>query len=340
MLKFVNRPKRLVFLAILALSGFGLSGGAMGYWLQQNKTDNDMSAAKAALKEMTLSGNKIESQASAYKIAALDASETKDVSPAAVPTFSGEFTQGSIVFGQTLAGATVMLDTISVPVDADGWFVLGFTRDHPESANLTITTPDGTRWEKNLTITGRKFNIERIDGLPDNKVSTYTDEELARIGRDKKLKTAARARSVKEALWRSGFAWPVTGRISGEYGSQRILNGIPKRMHSGVDVAAPEGTDVLAPADGIVTLAQSDMYFEGGLVFLDHGQQLESVFMHMSRVDVKPGDRIKKGDVIGAVGMTGRATGPHLHWSMNWHHKLVDPRLVAGDMQAGGEKER
>ena len=124
----------------------------------------------------------------------------------------------------------------------------------------------------------------------------------------------------------------MTGRISGVFGSQRILNGEPKRPHSGVDVAVPAGTPVLAPAAGIVTLAENGMYFEGGLVLLDHGHWLESAFLHMSRVDVQPGQRVEKGDIIGAVGATGRATGPHLHWSMKWVGRLVDPQLTVVEM--------
>ena len=126
----------------------------------------------------------------------------------------------------------------------------------------------------------------------------------------------------------------MSGRISGVFGSQRILNGEPKTPHSGMDIAAPTGTPIRAPAPGIVRLAESDMYFEGGLVLLDHGHWLESAFLHMSRIDVEPGQRVEKGDIIGAVGATGRVTGPHLHWSLKWAGRLVDPQLTLDPMAA------
>ncbi|MBL4620368.1 MAG: M23 family metallopeptidase, partial [Marinicaulis sp.] len=173
---------------------------------------------------------------------------------------------------------------------------------------------------------------QRIDGLDQSKVSGFTEIQLVKIAKDSKKKKAARLDTQSLADWAGGFDWPVTGRISGVFGSQRILNGEPKRPHSGVDVAAVTGTPVRAPASGIVTLAEGDMYFEGGLVLLDHGHWLESAFLHMSRIDVVPGQRIEKGDIIGAVGATGRVTGPHLHWSMKWAGMLVDPQLTVVPM--------
>ncbi len=252
--------------------------------------------------------------------------------PAASVILTGGFAQGGLVRGQTLPGAKASLDGEPVSVSADGKFLLGFGRDHGASALLVVTLDDGSVVRRALDVADREFKIERIDGLDQSKVSGFTAEQLAKIAADKEKKSAARALRAEEPFWATEFSWPVTGRISGVFGSQRILNGEPQNMHGGVDVAAPSGTPIKAPAPGVVRLAEPDMYFEGGLVFVDHGQELESAFMHLSRIDVKPGDRIEKGQVVGAVGATGRATGPHMHWSLKWADTLVDPQLVVGEM--------
>jgi biotin carboxyl carrier protein len=244
----------------------------------------------------------------------------------------GAMVQGGVVFGQTLPGASATLDAAPVMVSDDGRFVLGFGRDHGATALLVVTQSDGSVVRRALEIADREFPVDRIDGLDQSKVSGFTKEQLAKIDADKTKKQAARSTTDAAPLWSAGFSWPVLGRISGVFGSQRILNGEAKTPHSGVDVAASTGTPIKAPAPGVVRLAESDMYFEGGLVFIDHGQWLESAFLHLSRIDVKPGDRVEAGQVIGAVGATGRATGPHMHWSLKWMGTLVDPQLVAGEM--------
>lgn len=252
--------------------------------------------------------------------------------PATSVILQGDFVQGGLLRGQTLPGARATLDGEPVPVSADGKFLLGFGRDHGASALLVVTLDDGSMVRRAIDIGKRTFKIERIDGLDQSKVSGFTPEQLAKIDADKQKKAAARALRADEPMWATDFSWPVTGRISGVFGSQRILNGEPQNMHGGVDVAAPAGAPIKAPAPGVVRLAEADMYFEGGLVFIDHGQKLESAFMHMSRIDMKPGDRVEKGQVLGAVGATGRATGPHMHWSLKWADTLVDPQLVVGEM--------
>lgn len=241
---------------------------------------------------------------------------------------SGRLTQGGLVFGATEPGARVRLDGEDVMVGADGRFVVGFGRDSALSALLLVTLPDGVEERVALKIEDRQFPVQRIDGLDQSKVSGFTEEQLIKIAADNEKKKSARATTDPAALWSAGFDWPLKGRISGVFGSQRILNGEPKTPHSGLDVAAPAGTPVRAPADGVVRLADSDMYFEGGLILLDHGHWLESAFLHLSRLDVTVGQAVKKGDIIGAVGMTGRATGPHLHWSVKWTGRLVDPQLL------------
>lgn len=255
----------------------------------------------------------------------------------------GNFTQGGLVFGQTLPRAKVRLDGEDIMVDEEGRFVVGFERDAALSALIAVTLPDGTIERVSLTIEDRDFPVQRIDGLDQAKVSGFTEEELEKIAADTEKKKAARQTTQAAAGWAGGFDWPAKGPISGVFGAQRILNGEPKTPHSGLDVAAPVGTPVHAPADGIVRLAEPDMYFEGGLILLDHGQWLESAFMHLSRLDAAPGQPVKKGEIIGAVGGTGRATGPHLHWSVKWMGRLVDPQLLvppqgeSADPAASGE---
>lgn len=247
-------------------------------------------------------------------------------------SLDGNFTQGGLVFGQAEPGAKARLDGDDVMVGEAGEFVIGFGRDSALTSLLVVTFPDGEVQRYALELEDREFPVQRIDGLDQSKVSGFTEEQLEKIAADREKKNAARASTHSAPDWLAGFDWPVVGPISGVFGSQRILNGEPKRPHSGVDVAMPTGTPIYAPAAGVVTLAETDMYFEGGLVFLDHGHWLESAFLHMSRIDVEPGQRVEKGEMIGAVGSTGRSTGPHLHWGLKWAGRLVDPQLVVGEM--------
>lgn len=247
---------------------------------------------------------------------------------------SGRAAQGGLLFGETAPGSTVRLDGEPVMVGDDGRFVIGFGREHPASALLVVALPGGAVERVALEIEKRDFPVQRIDGLDQSMVSGFTEEQLKKIAADREKKNAARAETHPLADWAGGFDWPATGRISGVFGSQRILNGEPKTPHSGLDIAAPTGTPVKAPAAGVVRLAEHGMYFEGGLVFLDHGHWLESAFLHLSRIDVVPGQRVEKGDIIGAIGATGRATGPHLHWGLKWGPRLVDPFLVLPEQPA------
>lgn len=241
--------------------------------------------------------------------------------------------QGGIARGTAPAGvATLTFGTVTVPVATDGRFLIAFDRDAPPSADLVATLHDGRTVRQSVTIAPRAWRIERLDTLP--RIAQPSAEfarrrapELARIG-------AARAVDRPSDGWRQRFVWPATGRISGLFGSQRIYKGEPGAYHSGVDVARPTGTPIVAPADGVVALA-ADLPFtlEGNLLMLDHGMRLGSAFLHLSRIDVKPGDRVRQGQVIGAIGATGRATGPHLHWGMTWRGSRIDPLLVAGAME-------
>lgn len=246
-------------------------------------------------------------------------------------TFNGAFTQGGVVFGQTEPGTRLVLDDIPVQVGADGVFVFGFHRDAPATSTLLVTAPDGTVETRTLEVAPRAFKIQRIDGLPDTMVTPPKDL-LERIRRDQAEVQAARSADRPETDFRSGFIWPAKGPISGVYGSQRILNGQPRQPHYGIDIAAPKGTPVVAPADGLVTLAATDHYYTGGTLILDHGHGLSSTFIHMDSVTVTVGRHIKQGTVIGTVGATGRATGPHLDWRMNWYGRRLDPAFVVPPM--------
>jgi murein DD-endopeptidase MepM/ murein hydrolase activator NlpD len=246
-------------------------------------------------------------------------------------TLEGNYVQGGLLVGQTEPGVKVRLDDIEVRVSAQGYFVLGFDRDQAPESRLRLTYPDGHSEEQTLKIARREYNIQRIDNLPKRKVIPEK-MDLERIRKESALVKAARKLDDPRTDYLSGWQWPVKGRISGVYGSQRILNGQPRRPHFGVDVAAPVGTLVRAPADGLVTLAHPDMFFSGGTLILDHGQKLSSAFLHLSEILVKQGERIRQGDPIARVGATGRVTGPHLDWRMNFHRYQIDPQLLVPPM--------
>lgn len=254
----------------------------------------------------------------------------------AAPSYGFELTgplaQGGLVIGQAAPGSAVQLDGRDVSVDArSGLFVLGFGRDAGGSAKLVVVAPDGVRETRTLEIAAREWHIERIDGLPHAKV-TPDPVAVARIKREGALIRAARARDGAETWFAKGFIWPVVGRISGRYGSQRILNGEPRSPHLGVDIAAPKGTPVKAAAPGRVTLAENDLFYTGGTVVIDHGQGVTTIYSHMSEVLAAVGDQVAQGAVIGLVGATGRVTGPHLDWRVNWFQTRLDAALIAGPM--------
>lgn len=249
----------------------------------------------------------------------------------------GPMIQGGAIRGLAPTGTVALaLDGVPVAFTADGAFLIAFDRDAPTAATLVATLGDGSAVTRSLTIAPRAWRIERLDSLPR---FAQPNEEFERL-RPPELAAIAAARAVNAASdgWRQRFAWPVTGRISGLFGSQRIYkNGEAGAYHSGTDIARPAGTPVLAPADGVVILAADHPFtLEGNLLMLDHGMGLNSSFLHLSRIDVHVGEHIRQGEQIGAIGMTGRATGPHLHWSLKWRDRRIDPLLLAGPMPAGG----
>jgi len=237
----------------------------------------------------------------------------------------GEAVQGGLVFGKAEPGSSISLDDRLIPVGDDGRFVIGFGRDETGTRKLQITAPGGGLSTQSIAVREREYSIERVDGLPPSKV-TPDPAAAARIKEDARMVATARQHRDNRAYYGNGFAWPAKGRISGVYGSQRVLNGEPRRPHFGLDIAAPTGTDVHAPADGLITLAHPDMYFSGGTIILDHGQGLSSSFLHLSEILVEAGTFVKQGDVIGKIGATGRVTGPHLDWRMNWLDRRVNPQ--------------
>lgn len=243
----------------------------------------------------------------------------------------GTFTQGGLVIGRTDPAARVTVDGRPVRVSDSGVFLIGFGRDAPARTSIRVIHGDGRAIDRTIGVTARKYDVQRIDGLPAKQV-TPNARALKRIQTERTQINKVRAEDTARTFFAAGFVWPTRGRLSGVFGSQRILNGVPRQPHNGVDVAAPEGTPVKAPADGIVALAQQDMFFTGKTVMIDHGHGLISVFAHMSAIEVKPGQRIAKGEPIGKVGKTGRATGSHLHWGVTLFKTHLDPQLLAGPM--------
>jgi len=245
----------------------------------------------------------------------------------------GPMLQGGLVKGQVAPGTEVVFAGNLVRVSKTGDFLIGFHRDEPTELSLKLVYPDGKVEIKKLQIEKRDYDIQRIDGLPPRKV-TPNEQDLKRIRAETRLIKQARKLDDDRSDYQTGFIWPTVGRISGVYGSQRILNGQPRRPHFGIDIAAPTGTPVLAPADGLITLAHPDTYFNGGIIALDHGHGLSSWFSHLSKLLVKKGDKVKRGDKIAEVGSTGRSTGPHLDWRMNLFERRIDPSLLVGPMPA------
>ncbi|MBK6583924.1 MAG: M23 family metallopeptidase [Gammaproteobacteria bacterium] len=248
--------------------------------------------------------------------------------PAAALELEGPLLQGGVVIGQVAPGTPVSLDGRALRVSEDGLFVIGFDRDSPQSHTLVAGAET-----RELAIKQREYAIQRVTGIAQNIMSPSA-ADLERIAREQRLVNAARGRDDPRSDFAAGFSWPILGPISGVYGSQRFYNGTPSRPHFGVDVAAPTGAPVHAPAPGIVTLAEPDLFYSGGTIIIDHGHELSSSFLHLSKVLVSVGQRVETGTLIAQVGATGRATGPHLDWRMNWRDARVDPQLLAGAMPA------
>ncbi|MGH8079651.1 MAG: M23 family metallopeptidase [Lysobacter sp.] len=248
--------------------------------------------------------------------------------------FPPSVAQGGLVIGKVPAGSIVRYGDRQLRTTAYGTVVFGVGRDASGPLTVRIELPSGPAQTANIAVAPRDFPTEYIQGVPPKTVNP-PPEIAARIEREQAQVTAARARDDDRADFAQAFIWPVQGRISGRFGNQRVYNGQKGSGHSGMDIAAPSGTAIKAPAAGVITFAAPDLYLTGGTVLLDHGHGVSSNFLHLSRIDVKVGDRVTQGQTLGAVGATGRATGPHLHWGMNWFDVRVDPLLVLERAQAG-----
>ncbi|NIB43169.1 M23 family metallopeptidase [Pseudomaricurvus alkylphenolicus] len=255
------------------------------------------------------------------------------------PQLQGQWKQGALIYGHLPAGHRVTFLDRTVPVSAAGHFVLGLGRDFPKQASLVVENGSGESRVFHYPVEQRQYRIQKVNGVPARTV-TPDPGHLARIRAEAKQAREARKQITPRQNFRQSFVWPLTGPITGVYGSQRYYNGEPRRPHFGVDVAAPTGTRVTAPAGGVVTLAHKDMFFSGGTLIVDHGHGLSSSFIHLSKLLVEVGQEINQGDVIAEVGATGRATGPHLDWRMNWFDQRVDPQLLVPPMPKKTDKNQ
>lgn len=247
--------------------------------------------------------------------------------------FSGQEIQGGVMLGDAPAGTrSLSFDGDPVPVDEDGKFIIAFNRDAGQSAQMVATLENGETVKKFFSIAPRKWKIEHVNvsrrsGGPSAAFMARRRPELAQINAARQVRSDSKG-------WRQTFIWPAKGRISGMFGSQRVYKGEPGSYHSGIDIAGGAGTYFVAPADGVVTLAANKPFsLEGNLLMIDHGMGLNSAFLHASAILVKEGQKVKRGEPIGRIGATGRATGPHLHWSMKWNKARIDPILLTGPMR-------
>ncbi|WP_083928736.1 M23 family metallopeptidase [Geopsychrobacter electrodiphilus] len=238
---------------------------------------------------------------------------------------------GGYYFGQAPPGSQVFYRDKPLHLTADQHFILGFGRDAELRQQLTLLSPDGQKSELFLQLEPRSYRIQKINGIS-KRMMEPSAEELVRIQREAALASSARQHFSNLSNFREPFIWPLKGRISGVYGSQRILNGEPRRPHYGIDIAAPQGSPVIAPAGGTVRLAHQGMFFSGKTLIIDHGFGLSSTFLHLSKILVKKGQRVKQGEKIALVGASGRVTGPHLDWRINWFNERLDPALWVPSM--------
>lgn len=243
---------------------------------------------------------------------------------------TGEFKQGGLLRGKTEPGSQIRLNGKAVRVNQQGNFVLGFGRDDQTQQTLEVICKGAS--SATIHLATREYKIQRVDGVPARTVNP-DPAHLKRIRQEAAEVKQARNTDSDIQGFLQHFIWPIQGPITGVYGSQRVYNGEPRRPHFGIDIAAPEGTEILAPADGTITLAHPDMFFSGATMVIDHGLGLSTSYLHMSKMLVSLGDTVKQGQVIGLVGATGRATGPHLCWRLNWYETRLDPQLLVPAMQ-------
>lgn len=245
----------------------------------------------------------------------------------------GEWQQGGVIIGTVPQGTQVEYRGKKLRISPAGTFVIGLGRDAAEQASFFTVNSEGVRTEHKFAVKKRTYNIQKVTGVPQQTVEP-DPEQIERAKREAQMAADARKDDLPLTFFAQQFEWPLIGPVTGVYGSQRFYNGAPNSPHYGVDIAKPVGTLVKAPAGGIVTLVHPDMFFSGGTLIIDHGHGLSSTFIHLSEVLVKKGDAITQGQPIAKVGKTGRATGPHLDWRMNWFEERVDPQLLVEPMPA------
>tara|TARA_B100000809_G_C15125736_1_gene526154 strand:- start:1475 stop:2302 length:828 start_codon:yes stop_codon:yes gene_type:complete len=249
----------------------------------------------------------------------------------------GVWQQGGVIQGRVTQGTQVQFLKHDVRVDKDGLFVIGLGRDAEPEAIITTINAAGEKIKHTFAVAQREYRIQKVNGVPKKTVNP-SKEQVARSRKEGALVWHARQLDSERKDFSAQFQWPLIGPVTGVYGSQRFYNGTPGRPHFGVDVAAPTGTLVVAPVSGVVTLVHNDMFFSGGTLIVDHGHGLSSTFIHLSKILVEKGQALKVGDPIAEVGASGRATGPHLDWRMNWFEQRVDPQLLVGAMPKKIEK--
>ena len=240
--------------------------------------------------------------------------------------FKGKFFQGHFIIGQTQPGSKIIIGKKEIKVSKKGYFVFGIDRDRKFDILITNVS-DGKKEKIIKKVFKRKYKIQKIDGLPEDKV-TPPEEVYKRIKKENNAIGQARAINSNLNYFKNKFIMPLDGIITGVYGSQRILNGKPKWPHYGIDIAAKQGTHIKSSGNGIVTMAEDDLYYTGGTIIMDHGHGISTIYSHLENVLVSVGDKINQGDIIGTVGSTGRSTGPHLDFRINWFQTRLDPMSV------------
>ena len=240
---------------------------------------------------------------------------------------NGSFTQGGLLIGKVSLGDIIYYNGKEIPTDETGEFMIGLERLHPSKGTIKIMKKNKEEIIRKLNIKQRKYKVQKINNLNENKV-TPPKEFYERIKKENMRIKKAKSADIKNSYYRAGFVIPTNGIITGVYGSQRILNGIPKRPHYGIDIANTLGTPILAPSDGVVVLVERDLYFSGGTVIISHGRGLTSSLLHLQEIIVEEGSFVEKGQKIGLMGDTGRATGSHLDWRMELRGIRIDPNLI------------
>lgn len=252
---------------------------------------------------------------------------------AAAPELSirGQWQQGGTLIGKVEPGSLVKVDGKKLRVSPDGDFIFGLSRDADAAAVVEVQGPDGKKRVETFSVARRDYKVQKIEGVEQKHV-TPPKEVLDRIARENARIGKARQRDDPRTDFLTPFVWPLSGPITGVYGSQRVYNGVPKSPHYGLDIAAPTGTRVVSPAPGVITLAEDDVYYSGGTLIIDHGHGFSSTFIHLHKLLVKEGDSVRQGQEVAEVGATGRATGPHLDWRLNWFGARMDPALFMADI--------